>query len=107
MEALIIIAYILLGLGVLTLVVTPIYSMVVHKKFAVRSFVGIGIIVLIFIIGYFASSGEIDPRTMQDAGLTESGVKSISAGVIVTYVLAIAAFLAIIVSEVLRIIKIK
>jgi len=96
-----IIAYILLGLTLITAVVLPLIYFVKNFDFAKAkgSFISVGILLLILFLSYAVSSGELG-TVHEQFGISATQSKFIGGAIITTYILIIGTIIASIYSEV-------
>lgn len=81
-----------------------IYKLVSNGKRAIPALISLGVIVLIFIIGYSVASSEM-MAGWADKGITETDALDASAGLWITSVFIVLAIGTIIIGEVYRLIK--
>lgn len=91
-------SYILIILCALAAVVIPLIQSFSDPQSLVKSAIGLVALVVIFFIGYALASGDAP-------GTTESTSKFVGAGLITMYILFIGAFVAIVFTEVSKMIK--
>ena len=95
--------FILFGIAAVVAIVFPILGMVKDFQKAKRSLVGVGILVVIFVIGYALSSDEAYKVGEQ---VVEGSVsKRAEAGIIAFYVMIVLAIVAIIYTEISKAFK--
>lgn len=88
------ISYILIGVCILTAVGMPLVKAFGDPDSLKKMGMGVGALVVVFLVGYFTASGE----TTGDA--SETTAKMVGAGLTTFYVLAIAAIGGIVYSEI-------
>ena len=88
------IAYILIGVCILTAVGMPLVKAFGDPDSLKKMGMGVGALVVVFLIGYFTASGE------NSGDASETTAKMVGAGLTTFYVLAIAAIGGIIYSEI-------
>jgi len=87
-------AYILTGLCILVAVGMPLVKAFGDPDSLKKMGIGVGALVAVFLISYFTSSGEAE------GDYSESTVKLVGAGIVTFYILAIAAVLGIVYTEI-------
>lgn len=87
-------AYILTGLCVLVAVGMPLVKAFGDPDSLKKMGIGVGALLAVFLISYFTSSGEAE------GDYAESTVKLVGAGIVTFYILAIAAVLGIVYTEI-------
>jgi hypothetical protein len=98
------ILYGLLAIAVAAAILFPLVNSLQNPKGLIRSAVGIGIILVLFGIGYALSDDTLSSSAIA-AGLTESSVKLVGAGLIMFYIVLVGAVLALIYSEISKALK--
>ena len=88
------ISYILIGICILTAVGMPLVKAFGDPDSLKKMGMGVGALVVVFLIGYFTASGE------NSGDASETTAKMVGAGLTTFYVLAIAAIGGIIYSEI-------
>jgi hypothetical protein len=99
--------YVLYGLlliAVASAVIFPLVNSLKDPKALIKSAIGLGAILVLFGIGYALADSEI-PTTGIAAGLTETNVRLIGAGLIMFYIVLVLAVLALIYSEISKALK--
>lgn len=90
-------SYFLGGIAILTLIVLPLRNALQAPKEMVKSAIGIGILLVVFVISYISSSSAVTPK-MVSLGTTDSQL--IGAGLIMFYISLIASIVGLIYSEI-------
>jgi hypothetical protein len=90
--------YALLFIAVAAAIIFPLINSLSNPAGLIRGGIGIGIIVVLFGISYAMSDSELT-RSAIAAGLSESSVKLIGAGLMMLYIVFVLAVLALIYSE--------
>jgi hypothetical protein len=98
------ILYALLFIAVATAIIFPIINSLSNPSGLLKSAIGIGVILVLFGISYALSDSELT-RGAIAAGLSESSVKLVGAGLIMLYIVFILAVLALIYSEISKALK--
>jgi len=98
------ILYALLFIAVAAAIIFPLINSLSNPRALIRSGIGIGIILVLFGISYAMSDSELT-RSAIAAGLSESSVKLIGAGLMMLYIVFVLAILALIYSEVSKALK--
>ncbi len=70
----------------------------------VRAGIGIGVLLVLFFVSYAMSSSELT-AAQRALGVTESGVRLVSAGLIMFYIVLIGAIVALVFSEIIKAFK--
>jgi hypothetical protein len=96
--------YVLLFIAVAAAIIFPLINSLSNPAGLIKSAIGIGVILVLFGIAYALSDTAL-PRSAIAAGLSESSVKLIGAGLIMLYIVFILAVLAVIFSEVSKAFK--
>lgn len=96
--------YLLLAVAALAAIVFPIIGMTQNPKGAKSALIGLGAMILVFVLAYVLAGDEIVPAY---EGFIDSPAQSkmVSAGLIAFYILAIGAILATIYSSISRVTK--
>lgn len=87
-------AYILTGLCIIVAVGMPLVKAFGDPDSLKKMGIGVGALLAVFLISYFTSSGEAD------GDYAEGTVKLVGAGIVTFYILAIAAVLGIVYTEI-------
>lgn len=101
---LLIITYVLLGLGALGAIIFPIINMVGDLQKAKRALVGIGGVAVVFLFSYLASSNEVLDSYVK-YNVTESSSQMIGAVLIMMYVLGLGSILLAVIGEIYKAFK--
>ena len=96
--------YALLFIAVAAAIIFPLINSLSNPASLIRSAIGIGVILVLFGIAYALSDSALT-RSAISAGLSESSVKLIGAGLIMLYIVFILAILALIYSEISKALK--
>ena len=96
--------YVLLFIAVAAAFIFPLINSIKEPGALIRTGIGIGLIVVLFGVSY-ALSGSYVSRVATVAGLSESTVKLISAGLIMFYITLVLAVLALLYSEISKALK--
>ena len=89
-------SYALIGLCTLAAVLIPLYQSFGDPKTLLKSGIGIGVMLIVFLFGYFLADGS-------SVGVDESTSKIVGAGIITTYVFFFLAIIGIIYTELSKI----
>jgi len=98
------IAYAMFFIGLIAAVVMPVLNSLGDPKSLMKTGMGIGAIVVVYLIGYIISGSEVTDVYTQ-FGVDEGSSKSIGGGIIMVYLLALIAVGGIVFGEISRIIK--
>lgn len=98
------ILYVLLFIAVAAALILPLINSLSNPGSLIKSAISVGVILVLFGIAY-ALSGSNLTRSAIAAGLTETNVKLISAGLIMFYTVLMLAILALIYSEISKALK--
>jgi len=96
--------YVLLFIAVTAAIIFPLINSITNPSGLVKTGISLVVVLVLFGISYAASSSEL-PRSAIAAGLSESSVKLIGAGLIMFYIVLILAILALIYSEINKALK--
>jgi len=96
--------YLLIVIAAVLAVVFPVIFMIQNPKGIKKTLVGIGAMVLLFLIAYLIASDEVLPK-YEKYGVDSSTSKQVGMGLIATYLFGLGAIGAIIYSAVSRIFK--
>ncbi|WP_276370007.1 hypothetical protein [Chryseolinea sp. H1M3-3] len=96
--------YALLFVAVAAAIIFPLINSITNPSGLLRTGIVLGVVLVLFGISYALSGSEL-PRSAVAAGLTESSVKLIGAGLIMFYIVLILAVLALIYSEISKALK--
>lgn len=92
-------AYILLAIAIVVALIFPIINIIKNPKGAMRSLIGLGIMIVVLAVTYFFSSDA--PVQLPDQLITNQFVLRVSdMGLYTAYIMLVAAFLCIIYGEV-------
>jgi hypothetical protein len=96
--------YALLLIAVVSMLIFPIVHMLREPSTLLRSAIGIGVVVILFVISYALADSEV---TMKAAavGVTTTSSKLIGAGLIMFYITLVLSGLALIYSEISKAFK--
>jgi hypothetical protein len=96
--------YTLLFVAVAAAVIFPIISSISNPSSLLKTGIGIGVVLVLFGLSYALAGSDLPPSAIA-AGLSESSVKLISAGLIMFYIVLVLAVLALIYSEISKALK--
>jgi hypothetical protein len=96
--------YVLLFIAVAAALIFPIISSISNPSSLLKTGIAVGVVLVLFGLSY-AMAGSDLPRSAVAAGLSESSVKLISAGLIMFYIVLVLAVLALIYSEISKALK--
>jgi len=93
------IVFLFFGVALLSAVLLPLINALKNPAGLLKSLMGVGALVVLFIITYSISGSEVTAKAAA-MGVDESGSKLIGAGLILFYSVFVIAFLGIIFSEI-------
>jgi hypothetical protein len=97
-------AYTVLIVAVAAAIVLPLLNALKHPKTLIGSLMGIGALVVLFVICYAISDSAVSP-TARALGIDESSSKLIGAGLYTFYAVFIVSILGMVYSEVTKALK--
>jgi uncharacterized membrane protein HdeD (DUF308 family) len=100
----IILTYILIVAATIAAIVFPIKHLISHPKKAKQVGIGLGTLLVVYIIAILIASDEVTEHFMK-FDVTESQSRQVGAGLIVFYVLAAGAILTVLYTEVSKMIN--
>jgi hypothetical protein len=103
-DILLYVGYALITIAVLSAIVFPLIQGLQNPKSLVKSLIGVGALVVLFIIGYALSSSTV-AANWAAKGITEGTSKLVGAGLIMFYIVLITAALGLIYSEISKAFK--
>lgn len=92
-------AYFLIGVALVSCVLLPIIQALKSPKDLMKSLLGVGAILVLFVVAYLASGSDVS-LVAKTGGVSESGSRLIGAGLILFYITLAFGILGIVVSEV-------
>lgn len=98
------IVYLFFGVALVTAVVLPLINAIKHPAGLVKSLMGVGALVILFIITYSVSGSEVSSKAAA-MGIDASGSKFIGAGLILFYSVFVLAAFGIVFSEINKTLK--
>jgi len=98
------ICYIFLGIALVSSVVLPLLNALKHPAGLVKSLLGVGGLVVLFIVAYSFSGSEVSAKAIA-MGIDESSSKMIGAGLILFYIVLVTASVGIVFSEISKSLK--
>jgi len=96
--------YALLFIAVALTVVFPIIHMLREPSTLIRSAIGVGIVVVLFVISYALADSEVNLKAAA-VGVTPTSARLIGAGLIMFYITLVLSVLALIYSEISKALK--
>lgn len=96
--------YVLLFIAIAAMLVFPIIHMLREPSALLRSAIGIGVVVVLFVISYAMADSEITLKAAA-VGVTPTTSKLIGAGLIMFYITLVLSGLALIYSEISKALK--
>lgn len=97
-------AYLFFGVGLVAAVVLPLINAIKAPAGLVKSLMGVGGLVVLFILAYALSGSEVTTKSAA-LGITESSSKLIGAGLTLFYIVFVLAAIGIVVSEINKALK--
>jgi hypothetical protein len=91
-------AMIMVGLAIVLAVVLPLIKSLGEPKVLIKSGIGVGVLLVIFLIGYALSGDEVT-STYASFGIDETGSKLVGGMLTTMYILFIASVIGIVYSE--------
>jgi hypothetical protein len=98
------ISFILLAVATASAVLMPLLNAIKHPAGLVKSLIGVGGLVVLFIVAYSVSGSELSAKAVA-LGVDESGSKLIGAGLILFYLVFVISVIGVIYSEVNKALK--
>jgi hypothetical protein len=98
------IAYVFLGIALVASIALPLINALKHPAGLVKSLLGVGGLVVLFIVAYSVSGSDVSAKAIAN-GVDESGSKMIGAGLILFYFVLISAAVGIVFSEISKSLK--
>lgn len=97
--------YALLAIGVVAAIIMPLYQAVTsNPKSLVRASIGVGFLLIVYLIGYSISSDEVTPIYTEFG--VDAGTSQIVGGLLIAmYLLMIVAIVGILFTEVSKLLK--
>ncbi len=99
------IAYMLLGIAALVMIMSPIYGIVTNPQNIVKLLISVGLIVIVFILGYVLAGDSVTEVQSVKHGLTQESSKMVGTGLYVTYITFGLTVLSLLYSSVIKIFK--
>lgn len=99
-----IVTYVLLGVGALGAIIFPIVNMLGDLQKAKRTLLGIGSVGVVFLLSYFMSGNEVTESYLK-YNVTETSSQLIGASLIMMYVMGAGAILLAVVGEIYKAFK--
>ncbi len=99
------IAYMLLGIAALVMIMSPIYGIVTNPQNIVKLLISVGLIVIVFILGYVLAGDSVTEVQSIKHGLTQESSKMVGTGLYVTYIAFGLTVLSLLYSSVIKIFK--
>jgi len=96
--------YALLFIAVALTIVFPIIHMLREPSTLIRSAIGVGIVVVLFILSYALADSEVNLKAAA-VGVTPTSARLIGAGLIMFYITLVLSVLALIYSEISKALK--
>lgn len=96
--------YVLIFVTVIAAVVFPLVQITQNPKALVKTGVGVAALLVLFLISYALSSSEVTAK-YTTMGVGEGGSKMIGAGLIMFYIILIAAIVGMVYSEINKALK--
>lgn len=103
-DILLYVGYGLIFLAVGSAIIFPLIQGLQNPKGLVKSLIGVGALIVLFIVGYALSSSAVT-TSWEAKGITEGTSKLVGAGLIMFYIVLIVAALGLIYSEISKAFK--
>jgi hypothetical protein len=97
-------SYVFVGVALVAAVVLPLVNALKHPAGLVKSLMGVGGLVVLFIIAYSLSGSEVSAKAIA-MGVDDAGSKMIGAGLILFYFVLVVATVGIVFSEISKAFK--
>jgi hypothetical protein len=97
-------SFILLIVAIASSVLLPLLHAIKHPAGMVKSLLGIGGLVVLFIVAYSLSGSELSPKAIS-LGVDEAGSKMIGAGLTLFYFVLLISIIGVIYSEISKALK--
>ena len=98
------VGYIIFGIAVVATIVFPLINTIKNPGNVVKSGIGIGVLVVVFVVSYAMSDNQLS-AIGKGLGETEGSVKWIGAGLIMFYIALFAAIIGLVYSEISKVFK--
>jgi len=95
-------AELLLIIGIVVMIISPIYGYISHPKNVVKLLISLAIMVVVIIIGYSMAGNEISNLRLEELETTAETSKLVGMGLIVTYISLGLAILATLYSGIVK-----
>ena len=92
----------LLVLGVIIMIISPIYGFISHPKNALKLLMSLVILAVILIISYFMAGNQFSALRLEELGTTAQVSKLVGMGLYVTYFLFGIGILAVVFSMIIK-----
>jgi hypothetical protein len=98
------ITYALIFIAVASMIVFPIFHMLREPSALLRSGIGIGVVLVLFVIAYALADSEVNMKAAA-LGITPTASKLIGAGLIMFYITFVLSAAALVYSEISKALK--
>jgi len=95
----------LLIVGVIIMVISPIYGFILHPKNAIKLLISLALFVVVIIIGYSVAGNEFSDLRLEELKTTAETSKLVGMGLYVTYIAFGLALLAAIYASIIKVFK--
>lgn len=95
-------AKLLLIIGVIVMIISPIYGYISHPKNVVKLLISTALFVVVIIIGYSVAGNEFSDLRLEELKVTAETSKLVGMGLIVTYISLALAFIAAIYAAIVK-----
>ncbi len=99
------IAYVLLGIAAIIMIMSPIYGIVTNPQNIVKLLISVGLIVVVFILGYALAGDSVSEVQSVKFGLTQTSSKIVGTGLYVAYITFGLTVLSLLYSSVIKFFK--
>ena len=95
----------ILIIGVVIMVISPIYGFINHPKNMVKLLISLALFVVVIIIGYSLAGNEFTELRLEELKTTAETSKLVGMGLIVTYIAFVLTILAAIYASIIKVFK--
>jgi len=95
-------AILLLIVGVIIMIISPIYGYISHPKNVVKLLISVALFIVVLIVGYTFAGNEFTDLRLEELKTTAETSKLVGMGLIVTYISLALAFIAVIYASIVK-----